>query len=235
MKLSISYYSSCGPRERNEDAVSVLETKDGMLAVVADGLGGHGQGELASAMVVNALNQTMISGQPSEAVLKEAIDRANREIFEKHTDSQQMKSTVAALLLTEQAGCCIHVGDSRVYQFRDGAIVHQTQDHSVAQLAVLVGEITQDQLRDHPDQNKLVRAIGGPKEPKIDSKCLDVRPGDCFLLCSDGFWKPVTEQAMETALKRAESACHWLQLMRTDAQRETTDNHTAVAVMVLDS
>lgn len=229
MDICVSYYSECGIRNKNEDSVSVLETPNGILSIVADGLGGHRNGEIASGKAVSVLNNYMLSDTIEADGLAEALYQANAEIYSIDTE---MKTTVAALLLKDSEAVALHVGDSRIYQIRDGEIIFQSVDHSMAQLAVLVGEIPANELRTHPDQNKLVRALGGPKMPKIEISTLTVQPGDHFLLCSDGFWEPVTEDMMLHTLERANNVEDWLAVMKRTAQVYSRDNHTAVAIKI---
>lgn len=229
MNISVSYYTECGIRNKNEDSVSVLESPHGVLAIVADGLGGHQNGEIASAKAVSILNSYMDSDTVDADRLADAICQANGEIY---AEDHNMKTTVAALLLTETESAALHVGDTRIYQIRNGEIIFQTEDHSLAQLAVLVGEISADELRAHPDQNKLARALGGLKPPKIDISTLTIQPGDHFLLCSDGFWEPVTEQMMLQTLADAEDVESWLTVMKNNAQLYSRDNHTAIAIEI---
>ena len=143
-------------------------------------------------------------------------------------------TTVAALWIKEDRAIAAHVGDSRIYRFRDGEINFQTLDHSAVQMSVLVGELPPEALRTHPDQNKLFRVLGDPKSPpKMDMTELTVRPGDAFLLCSDGFWEPVTEADMLRTFSPADSPARWLSAMRQileEARDPKQDNNTAVCI-----
>lgn len=230
MDISVSYYTECGIRSKNEDSVSVLESPQGVLAIVADGLGGHGNGEIASAKAISVLNDHLRSGEALDIDgFADAVCMANDAIC---SAGNGMKTTVAVLFLNDTEPFALHVGDSRIYQIRNGKIVFQSADHSIAQLAVLVGEISAEELRAHPDQNKLVRAIGNPKAPKIDITALTVLPGDNFLLCSDGFWGPVTEDEVLRTLADTETVEQWLSAMRGTARKDSRDNHTAIVIRV---
>ena len=193
MEISISYYTARGKRQNNEDAVSLLEGSNSLLAVVADGLGGHEAGEVASNHAVATLNRLLQSQTPEEDDLIDAIRQANQEIYEMQNAQSHMRTTVAALWLGDYRTIAANVGDSRIYQFRNGRIVYQSTDHSVAQMAVLVGEVEKSELRRSKDRNKLIRVVGEANPPKVDCVELTVQAGDRFLLCSDGFWEPVTE------------------------------------------
>lgn len=232
MNVNMAYYSACGGREKNEDSVSLLEGSCGMLAIVADGLGGHADGEVASRQAVTTLNELLLAEPLSRTALDGAIRQANEAIFARQTPRSAMKTTIAALWLDQGLALAAHVGDTRIYQIRDGEIIYQSVDHSVAQLAVLVGEITADDLRHHSDRNKLVRALGAQHDLKIEHKALDVEPGDRFLLCSDGFWEPVLEREMLMTAAVYKTADQWLAAMRKIAEKAPRDNHSAVAIVV---
>lgn len=130
-----------------------------------------------------------------------------------------------------------HIGDSRLYHFLDGELIEQTFDHSVSQMAVLRGEISQEEIRGHVDRNRLLRAIGREDTIKIDcSDIVDMEGEDhAFLLCTDGFWEYVTEDEMEKDLRKSRSPGEWLDRMlkRLDkrTRKKNNDNNSAVAIM----
>ena len=210
MEISISYYTARGKRQNNEDAVSLLEGSNSLLAVVADGLGGHEAGEVASNHAVATLNRLLQAQTPEEDDLIDAIQQANQEIYEMQNAQSHMRTTVAALWLGDYRTIAANVGDSRIYQFRNGRIVYQSTDHSVAQMAVLVGEVEKSELRRSKDRNKLIRVVGEANPPKVDCVELTVQAGDRFLLCSDGFWEPVTEERMLETMASSATAQQWL-------------------------
>lgn len=235
MNISISYYSACGDRPKNEDAVSLLEGTQGTLAVVADGLGGYGGGEIAAQTAISSLNHSLQEKSPTEKSLVAAINEANRAVLAKQDATHSMKTTVAVLWLTANGALAANVGDSRIYQFRGGKIIYQSMDHSVAQLAVLVGEITADELRSHEDRNKLIRVLGNAESARADVSTLYVSAGDVFLICTDGFWNAVTEDVMCEELLRSTSVECWLLEMRRKVELACIpgqDNHSALALQV---
>ena len=232
MLVDISSYSERGIRKKNEDAMTVMQNGDHLLAVVADGLGGCGSGEIASAKAVQTITGGVLSGRWDGDSMVEYILQANREIVNLQTEETAMRTTVAVLVLEGSMATVLHVGDSRIYQIRDNTIIFQSVDHSMAQIAVTVGECPPDQLRTHPDQNKLYRSLGNVKAPKIDVSTLDVAAGDVFLLCSDGFWGPVLESVMLRTLTDAASMDAWLGTMRETARRYSRDNHTALCLRI---
>jgi serine/threonine protein phosphatase PrpC len=146
-----------------------------------------------------------------------------------------MGTTLVTLLCDDRQALWGHVGDSRLYAFRDGCLIHQTRDHSVPQLLVNAGEIAPDAVRDHEDRARLLQALGteGRLRPEIPLEPLIVQAGDAFLLCTDGFWEHVLEAEMESALAGAATPAAWLQAMEAVHRgRAPTDcdNHTALAV-----
>lgn len=235
LNLSISYYSAKGCRINNEDSVSIMESNKGVLAIVADGLGGHADGEVASNQAVTTLNRLLQSTKPDEDQLIGAIQQASRDILTLSDPACTMHTTIAALWLGEYSAVAANVGDSRIYQFRNGKIVFQSLDHSVAQMAVLVGEMDQSEIRTSKDRNRLIRVLGDHALPKVDSEVLTILEGDRFLLCSDGFWEAVTETDMLTAMSCTDTAQKWLEVMRNIVEKTNNsaqDNHTAIALVI---
>ena len=219
MNLSLSYYSGLGKRSNNEDSVSVLESLNGVLAVVADGLGGQENGELASRQAVKTLNDRLTGESISPKKLIDAILKANEEICALQVDHPGAQTTIAAVWIGEGFAEAIHVGDTRIYQFRGDSIIYQSADHSVAQLT-------------NRDRNKLFRVLGDKRVPKIAEKLLDIQPGDRLLLCSDGFWEGILEADMLRCARLTDSAEPWLRQMRAIAEPAASDNNTAIAIVV---
>lgn len=235
MNISVSYYSAKGNRANNEDSVSVTESRHGVLAIVADGLGGHADGEVASKHAVSSINERIRLVAPDEDQLIDAIQQASQDIYSIQDPAHPMHTTVAALWVGEGAALAANVGDSRIYQFRNGEIIYQSLDHSVAQMAVLVGEMDRSQIRKSKDRNRLIRVLGDSAVPKVDLEVLDIQAQDRFLICSDGFWEPVTEGEMINAISCTESAQSWLEKMREIVEQTNDpaqDNHTAIALVV---
>lgn len=235
MNISISYYSAKGKRTNNEDSVSLLENNNGILAIVADGLGGHADGEVASAQAVSTINKCLQSLPPDEERLVEAIQQASRDIYAMRDPKYPMHTTVAVLWLGDYSAMVANVGDSRIYHFRNNKIISQSMDHSVAQMAVLVGELESSEIRNSKDRNKLIRVLGDVKVPKVDSESLLVQQGDRFILCSDGFWEAVTEADMVRTMNSTQTAEEWLEAMRSIVERiakPNQDNHTAIAIII---
>ena len=155
-------YTDIGGRSHNEDAVCIRQTGENQfLAVLADGLGGHGGGEIASEIAVETLENGW-KGISSPAVLYDLILQAHRRILSSQTSVCRMRSTIVALSVGSGHADWAYAGDSRLYQFYNGELVYQTRDHSASQVAVLMGEITQDEIRFHKDRLPLKPLVLSP-------------------------------------------------------------------------
>ena len=232
MNIDLSYYSGIGKRKNNEDAVSVLENTNGLLAIVADGLGGMENGEIASKQAVKVMNDTLGTGRVSAEAMEAGIIKANREIYLLQRYYPGAHSTIAAVWLEENFAFAMHVGDTRIYQFRDDNVIYQSVDHSMAQMAALSGELKQEEIRTHKERNRLFRALGDSEAPKVAEKLLEIREGDRLLICSDGFWEKILETEMIATAKQTKNAEDWLRLMRARAEPAANDNNTAVAIVI---
>lgn len=235
MRINYSEYSSIGGRSRNEDMVQVTSYPESAVALVADGLGGHGDGDRASRLAVHVISQEVAGGTPSSRLMERAIRRANERIAGEQGHGCDMKTTIAALWLGEGRACAAHVGDTRIYQFRNRRLLYQSVDHSLSQLAVTLGEISAEEIRHHCDRNHLTRALGMKSDIKIDIDMLSVQPEDAFLLCSDGFWEHIVEEEMMETLQTAADAEAWLADMRGRVEGRmgaNADNSTAIAIII---
>lgn len=229
-----SSYSDMGGRPRNEDTVRIKALGDDkVLVVLADGLGGHGGGQIASATAADTVCDGW-DGTATPGSLCDLVQQAHRRILAKQTPACKMKSTIVVLSLTGRHVDWAYAGDSRLYQFTGGALVRQTRDHSASQIAVLLGQITPEQIRFHEDRSRIFRALGQDGGLNVDAGSAELSPGDhAFLLCSDGFWEYVYEEEMTQTLAQAASVQDWLDRMRrllTGRIPENNDNNTAAAV-----
>ena len=233
MQFDSAFYSQPGGRRVNEDSVAVFRYDKCLLALAADGLGGMGNGDVASKDAAENLAR-MLSGQDiDEDLLCDAIQEENSRILDMHRDGSRMMTTVAVLWTDGTKTLAATVGDTRLYQFRDGQIVFQSTDHSVAQLAVFSGEITQSQLRGYPGRNRLLRALGAEERMQAELNELDIRPRDRFLLCTDGFWELVVEAEM-LRWEKGDTAALWLRRLEALVSNRCGprgDNQSAIAVI----
>jgi protein phosphatase len=187
-------------RQSNED--SYLEREP--LFAVADGMGGARAGEVASRMAVETFGETGREGDKPEDLLREVATEANRRIYEMaQSDSEHagMGTTLTAALVDGRHVAVGHVGDSRLYRFRDGRLERLTEDHSLVEELVRQGRLTPEEAETHPQRSIITRALG--PEPSVEVETFtDVgRPGDVYLICSDGLSGMVPESEMAAILR----------------------------------
>ena len=243
MAADTASLSHTGGRKENQDACGFEQNESGACWVVADGLGGHAGGEIASRMAVDAVLSLFRekSSLPSVSAgdVIDCFDAAQAAIqnkADKEYSLSGMRTTMVVLLGKQDRLVWGHVGDSRLYLFRQGQIVQQTRDHSVPQMLVDAGKLKPEELRGHEDQNRLTRALGqeGTIRPAVLSEPVVLQNGDAALLCSDGIWTWILEQEMEEDLHKAQSAGEWLELLEKRLLARVTgqyDNYTAIAVL----
>ena len=232
-------YTNQGGRSYNEDSVGSKICENSGLFVVADGLGGHQFGEVASACVRDTLLENF---QPMKENRKEwLVDRiaeANRRVLAKQQERNSvLKSTVVALAIDEMQAVWANVGDSRLYYLHDSAIYSYTEDHSVSYKKYKAGEITREQICMDEDQSRLLRSIGSEdrNEPDVRSCDVPLEPGDAFLLCSDGVWEYLKDEEILIDLLKAKNAKEWgeLLLLRMMPRIGTeNDNLTLLTLML---
>lgn len=217
------FYSNQGGREYNEDSAVALVNREMFCGIVADGLGGHGGGDVASSTAMQIIQDhfmTFSGNAISKTDYTDWFHEANEQVLELQKNGTKMKTTLAVLALNDMTNVATwaHMGDSRIYHFIDGKVDFCTFDHSVSRMAVLSGEIELSQVRFHPDRNKLIKAIGKEDvgSPEYGECEMDMYHSHAFLVCSDGFWEYVTEEEMEAALANsAGDAGIWIQQMVT--------------------
>lgn len=190
-------------RPQNEDSYHC----DHPLYVVADGLGGHAAGEVASKMVVDRLREVAIAddatADEAQQQLAEAVRDANQRIHMSATEDAQhagMGTTVTAAVAVGDRLCFAHVGDSRAYLYRDGELEHITEDHTPVQRAVRAGVISPEEALRHPSRHVLAQAVGLDVDVEVDSPTLDLKVGDRILFCSDGLTDPVPDPTLKRLL-----------------------------------
>ncbi len=185
-------------REQNEDTFGYRDT----LFVIADGMGGHQAGEVASAIAVETVLAVEMDADPV-ASLRRAVLSANSAILEemaKNEDFSGMGTTVAILLLKTDQAFISHVGDSRIYQLAEGNLVQLTNDHSFVAELIKNGSITEEEAKIHPQRNVLTRALGTEGHLEFEVNSFSIHSGDKFLLCSDGLTGIVDEKKIKEIL-----------------------------------
>jgi len=218
-------------RKVNED--SMLARDDCGLWVVADGMGGHEAGDVASSRIVEALGRIEaangLDGLVDDAI--GALKQVNQQLIDLagSADSERsIGSTVVGLAIADSQFRCFWAGDSRAYRLRDDQIVQLTRDHSVVQDLVDAGMLEPDEAADHPNSNIITRAVGVAPELRVDTVSGDVRAGDRFLLASDGLTRMVDDQELVAQLTSASPAVAAENLIDTVLARGAPDNVTLI-------
>ena len=218
-------------RENNEDSYHA----DGRLFIVADGMGGHRGGEVASAVAIEGfLAYEHENGrQPPLRRLRDGIAAANRAVLELAGGSPELEGmgTTFTVVLVEGGVFLGHVGDSRAYICRDGVLRLMTRDHSLVERMVREGFISPREARHHPQRNVILRALGIAPRLEVDLEEVEARPGDRLLLCSDGLTGCVEDDEIEAVLSGAsdlEGCCR--DLVDAANRRGGPDNITVVLV-----
>lgn len=232
-------FTNQGGRSYNEDSIGSKQDGECGIFVVADGLGGHQFGEVASACVRDVLLEDWHPEETDRLEwLKMQIAEANKRVLaiEKEKGSV-LKSTVVALAIDRERAIWANVGDSRLYYLHRSEIRSITEDHSVAYKKYKAGEITREEIAQDEDQSCLLRSIGGEDRNEPDMHCPDVplEAGDAFLLCSDGVWEYVKDEEILIDFLKAETAKDWAELLllrlmdRIDGEN---DNLTLLTLML---
>ncbi len=230
-------YSGQGGRPYNEDSYILLPQEEHFCAVVADGLGGHGGGEQASRIAVSRLSLCGDAGRlPDKGEIMECFRAANDEILRCRKNENHMKTTAVYLCIHKNDAVWAHIGDSRLYHFHNEELRDYTLDHSVSQMAVVLGEIKREEIPGHCDRSRLLKVLGDEElRPEIHEP-VRLEPGrHAFLLCTDGFWETVSEEEMRLDLYRSSSPQEWIRSLSYRLLKrigEKYDNHTAVGIYV---
>jgi len=228
-------------RSGNEDNYAVNANGDRGLFVVADGMGGHAAGEVASEMAVQTLERELagikdLTESGTAERVMEALRLANRTIHDRtltEVDKQGMGTTASVLLVAGGRYMIGQVGDSRVYLLRDGGLHQLTKDHSYVQEQVDAGFLTPEQARYHPYSNVITRCVGASPDVQPDIYQGDVRLGDLFLVASDGLTGMVDDRRLQMLLmSRAEPDRKVHALISEANGRGGLDNITAIVVQV---
>lgn len=233
-----------GEKEKNEDAVRVFinQPLSTYGFVLADGLGGHGNGDIASNFVSDCVGAAIENTDSFGGVfLDQCFDTAQEMLMEEKEIKglHSIKTTMVMLLITDKIAQWGHVGDSRLYHFRDGKQLSRTIDHSVPQMLAISGQIREKEIRHHPDRSVLLRAMGAEWDTpayEIAQRHMRTIKGDTFLLCSDGFWEWIEEKTIIRILKKDLSAYDALSEMtaevKANGEGKGMDNYSAILVNI---
>jgi len=230
-------------RSQNEDAHWVTHVVEGTTGtesasryvfVVADGLGGHRGGAVASRMAIKAIKEEIHSwhGGNAERTIERAIQKANQKIFcVAQTDPelfQKMQTTITLVVLENDSLVCGHVGDCRLYRMREGQVNVLSRDHTLASDMLQLHLISAEQAAEHPGRHQLTRSVGGDPFLKTDVFRQQAMPGDTYLLCSDGLWSELKEEEIRAALEGPDISRECEKLVRFALSGGAPDNITAI-------
>jgi PPM family protein phosphatase len=223
-------------RKNNQD--SYYYDADGRFFIVADGMGGHAGGEQASRIATEkikfCLNEYWNSDLPSEQLLKTAFKQANQCILSdqmSNPERSDMGTTAVVFMYRKNQPWCAHVGDSRLYNLREGILTQITDDHTWVARALKVGDLSEDQAKNHPWRHVLSQCLGRKDLYNIEVQSMDLKPGDRLLLCSDGLTEEVEDQNIKSCLvthPNAQEAVN--QLIQNALNAGGSDNVTIIMI-----
>ncbi|TWI62085.1 protein phosphatase [Pseudoduganella lurida] len=241
MQFSVYQESHIGARKVNQDRMGYSYTRDALLLVLADGMGGHLRGEVAASIALQTIS-SLFQQQANpyvkgpERFLEEACHAAHAEIHRyavAHAMPEAPRTTIVACVIQHNTATWAHCGDSRLYWLRGGRIVARTRDHSHVEHLIERGKVPPEARLTHPDRNKLYNCLGATAAPKVElSGRASLQPGDVMLLCSDGLWATLPEASLVATLCGG-TVAEALPVLLRDALRlggATSDNVTGLAI-----
>lgn len=226
-------------RKNNEDSFLVL-SQQGLFAV-ADGMGGHRAGEVAASTALHELEKLAVHLDASddealEKGLTEALVQANQVVYASSTSDPEnagMGTTLTVLLVRGMSAVIAHVGDSRAYLWRDDVLTPLTVDHSLVGELVRLGQISPEEAEKHPQRHVLMRAVGASQQIDVDCRSLELKTGDVFLLCTDGFSNVISDQELaEAFLEPSAWEKRFETLRQLTLERGAPDNFTALCCIL---
>ena len=241
ISLDYATYTFTGSRAENEDFYYANNVQEKALFMVADGLGGHGYGRMASMEAISQVSHYINDHDISEETMINAFQEAHQSLQQKQdeiSNHHAMKTTMVALAMDEKNTMWANAGDSRLYLFEGRSMKGRTLDHSVPQMLLEAHTIKEKEIRFHPDRNIILKALGDSSKtinPDV-YRWVSHRKNLAFLLCTDGFWELVNEKQMKQCLLKSQTAGEWLkrmsEIVESCSLAVKKDNATAVAVFV---
>lgn len=223
-------------RSHNEDAF--LEMPEHCLWAVADGMGGHAVGDMASKMITDALRETSPPTSLEQHIdeVSQSLQTVNHRLREEAAQRHEsiIGSTVAVLIAYEQRCACLWAGDSRLYLSRDGTLSQLSRDHNQVEELIAQGLIDRIQARNYPGGSAITRAVGASTKLELDIAIREVADGDVYLLCSDGLTNEVSDNEIATELARGNPKRICANLLDYALQRGARDNVTIVTAQADD-
>ena len=241
MQFSVYQQSHIGGRKVNQDRMGYSFTRDALLLVLADGMGGHLAGEVAATIALQTLSMMFrMQARPyvkkPERFLEEALIQAHWDILA-YAEAKRLpetpRTTVVACLVQHNCAVWAHCGDSRLYWVRRSQVLARTRDHSHLEYLIERGRASEADRNTHPDRNKLYNCLGAGQAPRIDiSRQASLEPGDTLLLCSDGLWSmlPETEIVHRLSTSTIVQAVPGMVEMAAAIGGARADNTTALAI-----
>jgi protein phosphatase len=242
MQFSVYQKSQIGARRVNQDRMGYSYTREALLLVLADGMGGHQGGEIAATIALQALSTMFQSAatpwiKNPERFLEDALLKAHNDIL-RYTAANHLadtpRTTVVACLVQHNSALWAHCGDSRMYWVRHGQLLGRTRDHSHIEYLITRGRATESERATHPDRNKLYNCLGASQPPKVDvSRPASLLPGDVLMLCSDGLWGMLPDQDIVRHLSTQTVVQAVPDMIATalEVAGPKADNTTALAIM----
>ena len=228
---SESFISEKGKREINEDS---LKFKSGKFYIVCDGVGGNGNGQIASTLVAETVKELLLKSKSiSEAV--EESERVLSNYKKKNPSTEYMSTTIAVAEILDNSILVFWAGDSRVYQFRDGKIVFKTSDHSLVAEAVKKGILNSVEALFHPRANELTKSIKDSSKPvKLEQVLIDdIQPNDYFLIFSDGIREAWLDADLEELFSNFKSSSEIIQEIKKQCEIFSEDNYSAIVFQII--
>jgi PPM family protein phosphatase len=241
MRFSVFQDSDTGARKINQDRMGYSYTREAILLIVADGLGGHARGEVAAQIAVQTVAELFQNAAKPHllnpaAFLEMSFKAAHRAILTYRNVEQMIESprtTLVAAVIQSDGAWWAHAGDSRLYWLRGGNLKLRTLDHSKVESLVTMGVIPASAAATHPDRNKVLNCLGSPFEPMVEVSTLALlEPDDALVLCSDGFWSGLTETQLVAGVSQAALAENLPKLVKQAVENNNpnADNTTAVVL-----
>lgn len=241
MRFTIFQESRKGSRKVNQDRIAYTYSRDTLLLVVADGMGGHAGGEIAAQICARLFIERF--QQEAKPVLRNPLNFLHDSMLRAHAALgsyaaqfsmlETPRTTCVACIVQSGQAYWAHVGDSRLYLYRQGAVIAQTKDHSKVQYLVDQGVIGPDDVYTHPDRNKIFSCLGGLVDPVIDlSRRTPLRNGDVIVICTDGLWGVVKKEELADWVTSAPILTTGPQMMREAERRGGADGDNLSAIIV---
>lgn len=242
MRFSVYQESNIGGRKSNQDRMGYCFTRDTLLLLLADGMGGHIQGEQAATIAMQTIGALFQQNanpyvKKPERFLEDSFFAAHREIHRYRAINnlpETPRTTIVACLIQHGNALWAHCGDSRAYWMRNGQILARTRDHSRIETLIAQGKVDPSERDTHPERNKLFNCLGAPNMPIVEiSRRANLQGGDVVLLCSDGLWSTLPDHVLAQHLHNSTIVRAVPEMIRTAASiaGKRSDNVTALAMM----